>query len=134
MSMDSGFPGADFPGQPGIPGQPDFTGAVPFADQPGMLGSGIPGQLPGQWPRRTLQPMQIGRGGPLAVIAAAVFVVGAIIAIIVFVSIAHRMSNPNPSGTCIGGPQLGAPGQSLGNGNYRFTCAGGGSTVVHIGN
>jgi hypothetical protein len=34
----------------------------------------------------------------------------------------------------VNGPMPGAVGQSIGNGNYRLDCAGGGSTVVHIGN
>jgi hypothetical protein len=62
-----------------------------------------------------------------------VLVAGAIIAIIVFVSVAHSMSSPNPSGPCVGGPELNSPGQPVGHGDYRFTCTGGGSTVVHIG-
>lgn len=57
------------------------------------------------------------------------------IGIAIFVFIAHSSSfSPGPSGPCVGGPAMGQSGQSLGNGNYRFNCAGGGSTVVHLGN
>jgi hypothetical protein len=73
--------------------------------------------------------------GPGLVIA----VIGGIIALIIFATIAsHRSSDSpfgqNPSGECAGGPAPGAAGQPVGNGNFRFPCAGGGSTVVHIGN
>ncbi|MDA8324359.1 MAG: hypothetical protein M0030_31710 [Actinomycetota bacterium] len=37
------------------------------------------------------------------------------------------------SGPCVGGPIPGAPGTPVGHGNYRFNCANGGSTVVHLG-
>jgi hypothetical protein len=38
------------------------------------------------------------------------------------------------NGPCIGGPAPGATGTPVGHGNFRFDCAGGGSTVVHLGN
>jgi len=57
-----------------------------------------------------------------------------LIGIAVFASMAHSFSSPSPSGPCVGGPVMGATGQPVGNGNYKFPCTGGGSTVVHIGN
>lgn len=63
------------------------------------------------------------------------------IAISIFAAIAHShlFNNPagsfnSPSGTCVGGPAAGSAGQSVGNGNYKFPCSGGGSVVVHVGN
>lgn len=44
------------------------------------------------------------------------------------------LGTPDPSGPCMGGPIQGESGQSIGNGNYRFACVDGGSTVVHLGN
>jgi hypothetical protein len=42
-----------------------------------------------------------------------------------------RLTIPGP---CIGGPIMGAAGQPVGHGSYRFDCSGGGSAVVHLGN
>jgi hypothetical protein len=56
--------------------------------------------------------------------------------IVIFISIfvkAHNALNPNPNGPCVGGPAMGSTGQPIGNGNYRFACVDGGSTVVHLG-
>jgi hypothetical protein len=58
----------------------------------------------------------------------------ALIALIVFVAIATRAASVSPSGPCIDGPEMGSVGQAVGNGNFRFACAGGGSTIVHLGN
>jgi len=73
--------------------------------------------------------MRVGGIGGLIIM-----VILALIAIGVFASIASHQSSVNPSGPCIDGPVMGAPGQPVGNGNYRFACAGGGSTIVHLGN
>lgn len=53
-----------------------------------------------------------------------------IIAIAAIASSAPQVSNKGP---CVGGPVMGSVGQPVGNGNYRFDCDGGGSTVVHLG-
>jgi hypothetical protein len=50
----------------------------------------------------------------------------------VFASSVQQQVSHN--GPCIGAPASGATGTPVGNGNYRFDCAGGGSTVVHLGN
>jgi hypothetical protein len=72
------------------------------------------------------------RGRPGLILA----VVLALIALIAFVTIASRVRAPSvsPSGPCVGGPATGSVGQPVGNGNYRFDCSGGGSTIVHLGN
>jgi hypothetical protein len=57
-----------------------------------------------------------------------------LIAVIVFASIANSGPGVDPSGPCVGGPAMGEAGQPVGNGNYRFSCVDGGSTVVHLGN
>jgi hypothetical protein len=69
----------------------------------------------------------LGPGGLILV------VVLALIALVVFVSIAARTPSVNPSGPCIDGPEMGSVGQPVGNGNFRFDCSGGGSTIVHLG-
>jgi hypothetical protein len=60
-----------------------------------------------------------------------------LLVIVVVVLIARHSAAPStptfPSGPCVGGPMNGSTGQSLGHGNYRFRCADGGSTVVHLG-
>ena len=83
--------------------------------------------------------MGFRRQGPVYTGVAGVVV--AIMAVIVFVIIvfaiiaahAFRAAQPNPGGPCVGGPEMGATGQPIGHGDYRFPCAGGGSTVVHLG-
>jgi hypothetical protein len=50
----------------------------------------------------------------------------------VFASSVQQQVSHN--GPCIGGPASGATGTPVGNGNFRFDCAGGGSTIVHLGN
>ncbi len=55
------------------------------------------------------------------------------VVISVFVSVAHNFFPSTPSGPCVGGPVSGS-GQSVGNGDYKFNCSGGGSVVVHVGN
>jgi hypothetical protein len=57
-----------------------------------------------------------------------------LIVIAAFVAFGRLHLFTSPSGSCVGGPVTGSTGQSLGNGNYKFTCADGGSTVVHLGN
>jgi hypothetical protein len=135
-----------FPGQPGVPdpfgvpGQPGF--ADPFA-QPGFPGAsgqaGFPGSVsqPG-FRRGVWSPGLAGfdlarlrRRRFRALIAMAVVM---LIAIGVIFSIAHSRLSPSPSGSCIGGPVTGSAGQPVGNGDYRFPCSGGGSTVIHLGN
>ncbi len=73
-------------------------------------------------------------GRPTTVAGVAVLVLAMLIAIIVFASIANSRPAVNPSGPCMGGPVMGQAGQSMGNGNYRFSCVFGGSTIVHLGN
>jgi len=50
----------------------------------------------------------------------------------VFASSVQQQVSHN--GPCIGGPAPGATGTPVGHGNFRFDCAGGGSTIVHLGN
>jgi hypothetical protein len=59
---------------------------------------------------------------------------GLVIAIIAVASIATYRPHVGNKGPCIGGPALGSSGTAIGNGNYRFDCVDGGSTVVHLGN
>jgi hypothetical protein len=118
-----GQPG--FPGQPGMFRQPGFTGRPGFAGRPGFGGLGP----------RSSRPSRAPVTGPGLVVAA----IGAIIALIIFGVIASHMSSgspfgQDPSGSCLGGPAPGAVGQPIGNGNVRFQCVDGGSTVVHVGN
>ena len=63
-------------------------------------------------------------------------VIVAIIAIVVAVIVLSQASaqRVSPRGPCFGGPITGSTGQPMGHGNYRFPCADGGSTVVHLGN
>jgi hypothetical protein len=63
-----------------------------------------------------------------------VLVITLLIAVVIAITIASRGSSNSPSGPCIGGPAPGFAGVSVGNGNYRFDCLGGGSTIVHLGN
>lgn len=63
-------------------------------------------------------------------------VIVAIIAIVIVVLAMTRVrsgANVTPSGPCVGGPAQGATGQSIGHGNYRFTCVDRGSAVVYLG-
>jgi hypothetical protein len=57
-----------------------------------------------------------------------------IIAAFVAVSNLNWFSGPSGSAPCVGGPVPGGTAQSIGSGNYKFNCAGGGSMVVHVGN
>jgi hypothetical protein len=92
---------------------------------PGMVPG--PGTFPGPGPRR---------GGGLRVggIAGVIILVAGIVVAIIVVATVHSETHVNPRGPCVGGPQMGASGQPVGHGNYRFPCEDGGSTVVHIGN
>ena len=76
------------------------------------------------------RPIGLGAIGGIGLLLMAILLA---IGFAIFVSIAHSMS-PSPSGPCQGGPAMGQSGQSIGNGNYRFNCVDGGSTVVHLGN
>jgi hypothetical protein len=70
-----------------------------------------------------------------AVVSGAWLAVGLVIVVIVAASVGSAVSHnvPNTSGPCLGGPDMGSSGVSVGHGNYRFPCADGGSTVVHLG-
>jgi hypothetical protein len=68
-------------------------------------------------------------GGITGVIVAII----AIVIVVVAMTRVHSGMNVSPSGPCVSGPAQGATGQSIGHGNYRFTCVDGGSTVVHLG-
>ncbi|HEX7993773.1 MAG TPA: hypothetical protein VF506_07615 [Streptosporangiaceae bacterium] len=67
--------------------------------------------------------------GPAGVI---VLIIAIAIAVVIFAK-AHNAMTPDPSGPCIGGPVQGATGEPVGNGNYKFPCEDGGSTIVHLG-
>jgi len=56
-----------------------------------------------------------------------------VIVIVIVATRVHSVMNVSPNGPCVSGPELGATGQPIGHGNYRFPCSGGGSTVVHLG-
>jgi hypothetical protein len=119
-----GFPGdSGFPGQPGMLGQPGMFGQPGFGGQRGMLG------FVASSSRRRGQ--MTGPGLVAAIIGLVIFV---IIAITIFSHMSSDFGTPSPSGPCVGGPMMGETGQSIGNGNFRFQCADGGSTVVHLGN
>jgi len=61
-----------------------------------------------------------------------ILIIGIVITVIVATKV-HSGMNVNHNGPCMGGPEMGATGQPIGHGNYRFPCSGGGSTVVHLG-
>jgi len=135
------MPGQMFPGDPGFGGQPTFPGQAGFGGQPNFPGQlGFGGQ-PG-FSRRAWRP---GYAGPdLPAVRAGRWVVLALMAVFIamiigaFVAVTHAnsifgRSGPG-SGSCVGGPVTGSTGQSLGNGDVRFPCSGGGSVVVHLGN
>ncbi len=77
--------------------------------------------------RATLRTWAVASGAWLAV--------GLLIVIVVVASAGNSVSHnvPSTSGPCLGGPDMGSSGVSVGHGNYRFPCADGGSTVVHLG-
>jgi len=58
---------------------------------------------------------------------------GLLAGIIAIATIASSVPQISNKGPCVGGPAMGSTGQPVGNGNYRFDCVGGGSTVVHLG-
>jgi hypothetical protein len=66
-------------------------------------------------------------------IAGLIILIIAIVIAVIVVTRVHSVMNVSPNGPCIGGPEQGAAGQPIGHGNYRFSCSGGGSTVVHLG-
>lgn len=121
-----------FPGGMPFAGGPDPASGMPpgFIGQPGFPGGPMSG--PGFGPRSPGWGRQAGyraASRPGALIVAVVVLV-----IVVALLIAHHSASPSsPSGPCVGGPIMGSTGQPLGNGNYRFSCADGGSTVVHLG-
>ena len=104
------FPGQDMAGMP--PGPDMFP---------------RPGMFPGSGPRRGAG---FRAGGAAGVIIA---IVAIVVAIIVVVQ-ARSATHVSPSGPCVGGPAMGAAGEPVGNGDFRFPCEDGGSTVVHLGN
>jgi len=128
MTGEPGFPGqAGFPGDPAFLGAPDPLG--PPALNPGF-GPGLPGNpsFPG-WQRRGRYGPPIGGIAGLIIMAIVI-----VLTVVIFISVASHGPSVSPSGPCIGGPAPGAVGQSIGNGNYKFQCVDGGSTVVHLGN
>jgi hypothetical protein len=70
-----------------------------------------------------------------AIVSGAWLAVGVLIVVIIAASLGSAVSNdkPSTSGPCVGGPDLGSSGVSVGQGNFRFPCTFGGSTVVHLG-
>jgi hypothetical protein len=68
-----------------------------------------------------------------ALVSGAWLATGGIVGIIAAVAIASSGPEISNDGPCIGGPVMGSAGQPIGNGNYRFDCEDGGSTVVHLG-
>ena len=79
------------------------------------------------------------RRGPLTGPALIFGLIAVVIFVIIAITVVSHLGSsgfgtPDPSGPCVGGPIMGQAGQSIGNGNYRFNCADGGSTVVHMGN
>jgi hypothetical protein len=71
-----------------------------------------------------------------AVLSGVWLVLGVLVPLIGFGVFASsvQQSQVSHNGPCIGGPAPGAAGTPVGNGNFRFDCVGGGSTVVHLGN
>lgn len=59
--------------------------------------------------------------------------VGLLIAIIALAAVASSGPKVSHTGPCIGGPAMGGTGTPVGNGNYRFACEDGGTTIVHLG-
>lgn len=59
---------------------------------------------------------------------------GLIIVIIAAASTYRSAPHISNHGPCLGGPAIGSAGAPIGNGNFRFNCVDGGSTVVHLGN
>jgi hypothetical protein len=81
--------------------------------------------------RDPVRKRQLGR----AAVSGAYLAVAMVIAIAIFASFASTVSSlrPDANGACVGGPEIGAPAQPIGDGKYRVPCAGGGSTVVFFG-
>jgi len=98
---------------------------------PGLSGGpGFPGGPGFSWSART------ARAGAACYRPAdlLVLLITLLIAVVTAITIASWESSNSPSGPCIGGPVPGSTRVSVGNGNYRFDCVGGGSTIVHLGN
>jgi hypothetical protein len=78
----------------------------------------------GQLRRATLRTWAIASGVWLGA--------GVLIGIIAIASISSSATQdkPNPSGPCVGGPEMGSSGVDLGHNRFRFPCDGGGTTVV----
>jgi hypothetical protein len=148
----AGFPGGPPPGdhfhggEHGFGGGPAFPGGIPFPGGPDPA-SGMPPGFMGQpgFPGGPMPGPGFGHGSPgwgrpvgyRAATRPGRLIVAVVLLVIVVVLIARHSASPSrptfPSGPCAGGPVNGSTGQSLGNGNYRFRCADGGSTVVHLG-
>jgi hypothetical protein len=69
--------------------------------------------------------------GTWAAASAAYLLAYVILAVALFASIASGTST-DTSGPCVGGPQMGASGEPLGDGRYRFPCEISGSTIVRL--
>jgi hypothetical protein len=80
-------------------------------------------------------PIRRARLRTWAIVSGAWLAVGLVIVLIVAASVSSAVSHnePSTSGPCLGGPDLGSSGVSVGHGNFRYPCADGGSTVVHFG-
>jgi hypothetical protein len=99
------------------------------------MDNGLPGNsgfgMGGGWGPRPWRPTTAAG----ALVSVVLFVVALVIMIALFHhSQAGSGGSGDSGGACIGGPATGAAGTPVGHGNYRFPCAGGGSTIVHIGN
>lgn len=68
-----------------------------------------------------------------AVASGAWMAVQLLIGIVGIAAIASSGPQVSHNGPCIGGPDIGSTGVPVGGGNYRFDCAEGGSTIVHLG-
>ena len=79
-------------------------------------------------------PPRFGRTGlRVGGIAGLIILIIAIVIVVIVATRVHSVMNVSPNGPCLGGPEMGATGQPIGHGNYRFPCSGGGSTVVNLG-
>jgi hypothetical protein len=102
-----------------------LTVVVPFVSL--LVALILRGSQPNPVRRATLRTWAIASGAWLAV--------GLLIVIIVAASVGNAVSHnvPSTSAPCLGGPDMGSSGVSVGHGKYRFPCADGGSTVVDLG-
>jgi hypothetical protein len=67
-------------------------------------------------------------------VSGAYLAVGLLIGIAIFASVASgfHAKAATTSGPCVGGPVIGAAGEPIGGGRYRFPCAISGSSVVRL--